>query len=128
MYSGMSFIFFAQIHINFSDFTQQYLAEMIPDTNTRILIYCNNNFYQEPVFLPAFITKSVQIEPMEINLMDLKTPNTLALNIPTYINLFGYHYRNVYELHELISSAHPNLEMEGTDAANFQKNKLIIQN
>jgi hypothetical protein len=111
------------IHINFSDFTQQYLKEMIPDTNTRILIYCNNNFYQEPLFLPAFVTKSVQIEPIEAtDFKNLKTPNTLALNIPTYINLYGYHYRNVYELHELISSTHPNLEMEGTDVANFQKN------
>lgn len=117
------------IHINFSDFTQQYLSEIIPDTNTRILIYCNNNFYQEPVFIPAFVTKSYVppiIETSEISLMPVKV-NTLALNIPTYINLYGYHYRNVYELHELVSSAHPNLEMEGTDAAIFQQSKVIIQ-
>lgn len=26
---------------------------------------------------------------------------TLALNIPTYLNLYGYGYKNVYELNEI---------------------------
>jgi hypothetical protein len=38
----------------------------------------------------------------------------LALNIPTFINLYGYGYRNVYELSELVSVHDPRLEFEGT--------------
>jgi hypothetical protein len=39
---------------------------------------------------------------------------TLALNIPTYINLYGYGYRNVYELSELVNTYDDALEFEGT--------------
>lgn len=108
------------IHINFSDFTQAYLAEMIPDKNTRILIYCNNNFAQDrPLIIENFATKAViptslkSINMGQINLND--QTKTLALNIPTYINLYGYGYQNVYELNELLSSNRPDLELEGTD-------------
>lgn len=107
------------IHINFSDFTQDYLAEMIPDTNTRILIYCNNNFAQEPIFNMSFASKAY-VPPVDysnqlgVNISNIQ-PYTLALNIPTYINLYGYHYRNVYELNELVYSTNPLLELEGTD-------------
>lgn len=108
------------IHINFADFTQEYLAEMIPDNNTRILIYCNNNFYQEPVLKIPFPTKAYTPPVPESNPFPAKT---LALNIPTYINLYGYNYKNVYELSELVSSKHEKLEMEGTDAPKFNKVK-----
>ena len=39
---------------------------------------------------------------------------TLALNIPTYINLYGYGYRNVYELGELISYFDGRIQFEGS--------------
>lgn len=102
------------IHLNFSDFTQETLANIIPNFNTRVLIYCNNNFKQEPLFIENFATKSVRIEPLnpqKISVID----KTLALNIPTYINLFGYGYKNVYELSELVNSQNSLLELEGTD-------------
>ena len=41
-------------------------------------------------------------------------PLTLALNIPTYINLYGYGYKNVYELSELVSVFDRRIEFEGT--------------
>ena len=41
-------------------------------------------------------------------------PRMLALNIPTYINLYGYGYRNVYELNELVGVRDPRVEFEGT--------------
>jgi hypothetical protein len=41
-------------------------------------------------------------------------PRMLALNIPTYINLYGYGYRNVYELNELVSVRDPRVAFEGT--------------
>lgn len=67
------------INLPFSDFTEVSLKKMIGDKSTRILIYCNNNFMNDPVF------------------MRMKAP-PLALNIPTFINLYGYGYKNIYEL------------------------------
>lgn len=119
------------IHINFSEFTQEYLKQMIPDTNTRILIYCNNNFKQEPVidismaskaYVPPKRLRQIKIPPgvtegiLNFEAKPKAPVNTLALNIPTYINLYGYHYRNVYELSELVSTNNPFLQLEGTDA------------
>lgn len=84
------------ININFSDFSFERLAQVIPDKNTRILIYCNNNIDGDTRNFP---TKS--------------TP--LALNIPTFINLYGYGYKNVYELSSLLEADdYPQL-FEGTD-------------
>ena len=72
------------VHLNFSDFTDEKLAEVVGDTDTRILIYCNNNF-------------SDDIAPIMLK----RAP--LALNIPTFVNLYGYGYENVYELADLVS-------------------------
>lgn len=108
------------IHLNFSDFTQQRLAEVIPSKDTKILIYCNNNFILNPVRLtsdPAFISKVA----MPYERLTLESPAeksdalTLALNIPTYINLYGYGYKNVYELSELITVSDARIQFEGTD-------------
>ena len=35
-------------HLSFPDFTAEELARIIPSKDTRILIYCNNNFLNEP--------------------------------------------------------------------------------
>ena len=67
------------IHLNFSDFTEEKLAKVIPDKSTRILIYCNNNLRDAVKGFPS-------------------KRRPLALNIPTFINLYGYDYKNVYEL------------------------------
>jgi hypothetical protein len=67
------------IHLNFSDFSEKDLKRLIPDKATRILIYCNNNFDNEP---ELFVGKAI----------------TVALNVPTFINLHAYGYENVYEL------------------------------
>ncbi|MEQ8556797.1 MAG: rhodanese-like domain-containing protein [Henriciella sp.] len=74
------------VHLNFSDFTDEKLADVIPTKDTRILIYCNNNFEDD-------------IEPVMLK----RAP--LALNIPTFINLYGYGYENVYELGEMVSTS-----------------------
>ncbi|MEM5517949.1 rhodanese-like domain-containing protein [Henriciella sp. AS95] len=73
------------VHLNFSDFTDEKLAEVIPSKDTRILIYCNNNF--EDDVAPVVLKRA-----------------PLALNIPTFINLYGYGYENIYELGELVST------------------------
>ncbi|MDZ4692463.1 rhodanese-like domain-containing protein [Terricaulis sp.] len=71
------------VNLPFTDFTDQSLAAALRDPNVRILIYCNNNFSNnsQPVIL-----KRVE----------------LALNIQTFINLYGYGYRNVYELGDVV--------------------------
>ena len=95
------------VHLNFSDFTQFNLARIVPSMDTKILIYCNNNFDKDQ---QNFATKTVV--PQMVADRDVK-PVTLALNIPTFINLYGYGYRNVYELSELVSVNDPRIEFEG---------------
>ena len=96
------------VHLNFSDFTQENLAALIPDPDTKILIYCNNNIDGDEI---NFATKTVK--PLLIR-KDIKAI-TLALNIPTYINLYGYGYRNVYELTELVFPWDKRIIFEGTE-------------
>jgi hypothetical protein len=72
------------VNLNFSDFTDEKLAAVIGDKDTRILIYCNNNF-------------SDNIAPVMLKRVEL------ALNVPTFINLYGYGYENIYELGETVS-------------------------
>lgn len=119
------------IHLNFSDFTAQELESLFSQYNgqeTEILIYCNNNFYDskatlkvvEPEFLfqdMAFVSKSadiVKISQFDVDEIIFNNQRTLALNIPTYINLYGYGYKNVYELNELVDVNDPRIIFEGS--------------
>lgn len=104
------------IHLNFSDFNQYSLKELIPNLDAKILIYCNNNIQDDPF---SFMTKKVLPKVVK---KDLK-PLTLALNIPTYINLYGYGYRNVYELDELISINDSRVTFEGTSVTKIITSK-----
>lgn len=100
------------IHLDFTDFTQANLAKLIPDPNTTILIYCNNNFSGDQV---DFATKMFVPKPKpETQILSNQKPLMLALNIPTFINLYGYGYRNVYELNELVSVNDKRIQFEGT--------------
>ena len=94
------------VHLDFSDFTQANLLKIIPTANTRILIYCNNNFDFDQF---RFATKS--FVPPVFKAKEI----TLALNIPTFINLYGYGYKNVYELSSLVSVFDNAIAFEGTD-------------
>ncbi len=109
------------VHLNFSDFTQEDLRNVIPDFQTRVLIYCNNNFSGDQI---EFMTKKVDVLPSKDKakktnpkpqFSSQKKPIMLALNIPTLINLYGYGYRNVYELNELIDIQDSRIEFEGTE-------------
>ncbi len=84
------------LHLNFSDFTEEKLAKKIPSKESKILIYCNNN-----------------IEGDKINFEAKAEP--LALNIPTFINLYGYGYKNIYELSSLVPVDSDSLPFEGSD-------------
>ncbi len=126
------------IHLGFSDFTQQALQQLIPDKNTKILIYCNNNFEGDQVdFTSKVVTPVMPIENatslslenlLDNNLLNNKLPDNtatqllpnkkpvmLALNIPTFINLYGYGYKNIYELDELVNVNDARIVFEGTE-------------
>ena len=76
------------INLPFTDFTDQSLSGALRDPNVRILIYCNNNF-------------SNNAQPVVLKRVEL------ALNIQTFINLYGYGYRNVYELGDIVDFNDP---------------------
>jgi phage shock protein E len=77
------------INLPFTDFSAETLrAALGPDTRRPIFIYCNNNFrdHRPPVALKSA---------------------PLALNIPTFVNLHGYGYTNVWELADLVATTDP---------------------
>lgn len=101
------------IHLDFTDFTQENLLKLIPDTNSKILIYCNNNFNGDQIDFASKIARPKN--NMETQILSNRKPIMLALNIPTHINLYGYGYRNIYELDELVNVSDPRIKFEGTE-------------
>jgi hypothetical protein len=79
------------INLSFPDISYESLAQTLPDRKTRILIYCNNNFANAEGPFPAKIARA-------------------SLNLSTYIALYSYGYRNVYELAPLIDLKASKLE------------------
>jgi len=71
------------VNLSFSDIAIESLRHTIPDRNTRILIYCNNNFINAIGPFPSKFARA-------------------SLNLSTFIALYSYGYRNVYELGPLI--------------------------
>ncbi len=90
---------FAELHVrgainlSFPDIAITSLERTIPDKNTRILIYCNNNFRNAEGPFPS------------------KLPSA-SLNLSTFIALYDYGYQNVYELGPLIDVHHTKLPLE----------------
>jgi rhodanese-related sulfurtransferase len=107
-------------HLSFTDFTQANLKQVIPSFETRILIYCNNNFegnqvdFASKIALPPPSAPAGRAEATQFAAQ--ARPRMMALNIPTYVNLYGYGYRNVYELDELVKVTDPRVKFEGTVA------------
>ena len=103
-------------HLSFPDFTQSNLAKVIPSFDTTILIYCNNNFTGNQTDFPSKIAMPTQVpqDTISAQLEAQARPLMMALNIPTYVNLYGYGYRNVYELHELVNVNDRRVKFEGT--------------
>src|SRR5687768_9232696 len=79
------------VNLPFPDIAIESLKALIPDKSTRILIYCNNNFANAEGPFPAKIARA-------------------SLNLSTYIALYSYGYRNVYELGPLIDIRQSKLE------------------
>lgn len=101
------------INLPFTEFTQQRLSEVMPNENTKILIYCNNNFKDDRINFASKIVIPASLKKVKTSKKN--KPLTLALNIPTYLNLYGYGYTSVYELDELLSINDVRATFEGTD-------------
>jgi hypothetical protein len=103
-------------HLSFSDFTQNNLEKVIPSFDTTILIYCNNNFEGNEIDFASKIARprSSTSDVLGDQFAAQEKPIMMALNIPTHINLYGYGYRNVYELHELVNVSDPRVAFEGS--------------
>jgi rhodanese-related sulfurtransferase len=86
------------VNLPFTEFTASELAKVIPKKNSKVLIYCNNNFEGSPA---AFATKM---------------PST-ALNLSTYVSLRGYGYTNIYELGPLLEVSTTKIPFVGTEVA-----------
>jgi hypothetical protein len=104
-------------HLSFTDFTQSNLRKVIPSPETRILIYCNNNFDGDQTDFAskvAFPSPAQDKNPVAVQMASQSRPMMMALNIPTYVNLYGYGYRNVYELDELVNVKDKRIQFEGS--------------
>ena len=86
------------VHLAFPDITAENLARVLPDRGARILIYCNNNFANAPGPFPT------------------KLPSA-ALNLSTYVALYTYGYRNVWELGPLVDARATRIEFASAGAA-----------
>ena len=78
------------VNLPLPEFSEERLAEVIGSADRPILIYCNNNFSNDvrPVMLKS---------------------GRLALNISTFIHLYGYGYRNVRELASVVDFDDPRI-------------------
>lgn len=83
------------INLSFPDIAVESLQRTIPDKRTRILIYCNNNFAGAEGPFPAKLASA-------------------SLNLSTYIALYNYGYREIYELAPLIDLKASALELVST--------------
>jgi len=81
------------INLSFPDIAIGSLSDALPDKDTRILIYCNNNFRNAEEPFPS------------------KLPSA-SLNISNFITLYDYGYRNVYELGPQLDIDNSLLEFE----------------
>ena len=84
------------INLPFTEFTSETLAKIIPSQDSKILIYCNNNFLSSPV---SFASKAP----------------AASLNLSTQVSLNAYGYFNVYELGPLLDIDSTILPFEGIE-------------
>jgi hypothetical protein len=101
-------------HLAFTEFTEQNLAAVIPAQTTKILIYCNNNFAGEPVNFASKVAPPRPGQKVTSQFAAEAKPLMMALNIPTFIALYGYGYHDVFELDELVNVTDPRITFEGT--------------
>jgi len=72
-------------------------SQYIPDPNAQVLIYCNNNFRNAERAFPG-------------------KASTASLNLSTFIALYNYGYRNIYELGPRLDPKQSKLPFESSPA------------
>jgi Rhodanese-like domain len=83
------------VNLSLPDFSEAALKAVIPSKTTRVVIYCNNNFTGDQI---SMVSKSVGS----------------SLNLPTFVALNDYGYRNVYELAPLLDLKTTKIPFAGT--------------
>ena len=83
------------VNMSFPDLTEEGLKKAFPDKNVKLLIYCNNNFKNA---LAAMPTKRAEV----------------ALNVSTFITLYTYGYKNVWELGPYLDANTTKLKLVST--------------
>lgn len=83
------------VNLSFPDIAIESLARVLPDKRTRILIYCNNNFRGAEGPFPS------------------KLPSA-SLNLSTFIALYNYGYRDLWELGPQVDVKDSKLPFEPT--------------
>jgi phage shock protein E len=84
------------VSLPFTDWTNATLTKVIPTKNTKILIYCNNNFLGSQL---SFATKAAPA----------------SLNLSSYTSLMAYGYTNIYELGPVLQVDDTLLPFEGRE-------------
>jgi rhodanese-related sulfurtransferase len=84
------------VNLPFTDFTAASLAGVLSAKDIKVLIYCNNNFMNDPL---AFAAKSAQA----------------SLNLSTYTSLKAYGYDNIFELGPLLDVNKTKIPFEGSE-------------
>lgn len=84
------------VNLPFTEFTEESLAKVIPRKDSKVLIYCNNNFLSAPV---SFASKRAPA----------------SLNLSTQMSLAAYEYKNIYELGPLLDVKTTKIEFSGTE-------------
>ena len=84
------------VSLPFTEFTADSLAKVISTKDTRVLIYCNNNFEGSPISFAS------------------KAPSA-SLNISTYTSLKSYSYTNIFELGPLLNVHTTVIPFDGTE-------------
>lgn len=96
------------VNLSLPDFTEDALAKIIPTKQTRVVIYCNNNFKNEPV---AFAPKAP----------------AASLNIHSFNALHSYGYTNVYELKPLLDRDTTKIPFAGTQVEQREINTQAVR-
>lgn len=116
------------INLPYTDFSASALERLIPDKNTRILIYCRNNLMdtRPPIAISgenpqasqtSAVPPSVSVQyPDEFDPPQIPKEFRAGLNIPTYITLFIYGYTNVWELSSAVDPNRSSIQFEGSQA------------
>ncbi|MDB6039212.1 MAG: sulfurtransferase [Verrucomicrobiales bacterium] len=84
------------VNLSLPDFNAAELGKIIPHKDTKVLIYCNNNFTGSPVSFPSKAAGA-------------------SLNLSTFVTLSTYGYTNVYELGPLIDVKASKVPFEGEE-------------